>query len=146
MQQAQSWEQLHAVLARNGLHLHPRANGLVISAGDGTTIKASSVSRDFSKPQLEQRFGPFQPTSVQAVAPKPHRRYERKPLGLGANATGLYAQYQVAQAQATAIRSREWEQARARKERRMPRSTAWPRQRDQIGDDHLPRRRGRRPG
>jgi hypothetical protein len=48
-------------MTRNGLHLHPRANGLVITADDGTTIKASSVSRDFSKPKLEQRFGPFQP-------------------------------------------------------------------------------------
>ena len=53
--------QLHAVLSTNGLHLHPRANGLVITAQDGTTVKASSVGRELSKPKLEQRFGPFQP-------------------------------------------------------------------------------------
>jgi hypothetical protein len=118
MQQAQSWEQLHAVLAKHGLHLHPRANGLVITAQDGTTVKASSVGRDFSKPKLEQRFGPFQPAPAQA-AQKPHRRYEKKPLGLGANTAGLYASYQAAQAQASAIRAREWERTRAHKERRI---------------------------
>lgn len=58
---AQSWEQLHAVLAENGLRMHPRANGLVITAGDGTTVKASSVGREFSKPKMELRFGPSRP-------------------------------------------------------------------------------------
>jgi hypothetical protein len=48
----------------------------VITAEDGTTIKASSVGREFSKPKLEQRFGPFQSTPEQKAAQKPHRRYE----------------------------------------------------------------------
>jgi hypothetical protein len=52
---AQSWEELHAILARSGLRLRPRANGLVITAQEGTTIKASSVGREFSKPKLELR-------------------------------------------------------------------------------------------
>jgi hypothetical protein len=119
LQQAHSWEQMHAILAKNGLHLHPRGNGLVITAGDGTSIKASSAGRDFSKPKLEQRFGPFQPAPEQEAALKPHRRYEKKPLGLGANTADLYASYQAAQAQASAIRAREWERTRAHKERRI---------------------------
>jgi hypothetical protein len=119
MQQAQSWEQLHAILATNGLHLHARANGLVISAEDGTTIKASSVSREFSKPKLQQRFGPFQSAPEHKVALKPRRRYEKKPLGLRGHTAGLYAQYQAAQAQAKAVRAREWERVRARTERKI---------------------------
>lgn len=119
MQQAQSWEQLHAVLSTNGLRLHPRANGLVITAQDGTTIKASSVSRELSKPKLEQRFGPFQPAPEQEAALKPARQYEKKPLGLRSDTAKLYAQYQAAQAQVATIRARERERVSARKERRI---------------------------
>lgn len=115
MQQAQSWEQLHAVLATNGLHLHPRANGLVITAQDETTVKASSVGRDFSKPKLEQRFGPFQPAPEQEAALKPRRRYEKKSLGLRPDTVKLYGQYQAAQAQMATIRARERERVRAHK-------------------------------
>jgi hypothetical protein len=119
MQQAQSWEDLHAVLATNGLQLHPRANGLVITAEDGITIKASSVSRDFSKPKLEQRFGPFQPAPEHEAALKPRRRYEKRPLGLRPDTAKLYAQYQGAQAHVATIRARERERVRARKEQRI---------------------------
>ncbi len=119
IQQAQSWEELHAILAMNGLHLHPRSNGLVITSKDGTTIKASSVGRDFSKPRLEQRFGPFQPAPQHEAALKPHAQYEKKPFGLLGNTAGLYAQYQAAQAQAKVVRARGWERVRARKERRI---------------------------
>ncbi|TQK06953.1 TraI/MobA(P) family conjugative relaxase [Herbaspirillum sp. SJZ107] len=119
MQQAQSWEQLHAVLSTNGLHLHPRANGLVITAQDGTTIKASSVGRDFSKPKLEQRFGPFQSALEKEATLKPQRRYEKKPLGLRPDTAKLYAQYRAAQAQVATTRARERERVRARKEQRI---------------------------
>jgi hypothetical protein len=119
MQQAQSWEEMHAVLATNGLRLHPRANGLVITAHDGTTIKASSVGREFSKPKLEQRFGPFLPSLEQEVVLKPQRRYEKKPLALRPDMVKLYAKYRAAQAQITAIRAHERERVRARKERRI---------------------------
>ncbi|MGX9221688.1 TraI/MobA(P) family conjugative relaxase [Massilia varians] len=119
MEQAQSWEQLHAVLSAHGLHLHPRANGLVLTAQDATTIKASSVGREFSKPKLEQRLGPFQPAPEQEVTQKPARQYEKRPLGLHPRTAKLHAQYQAAQAQAKEIRAREWERVRARKERRI---------------------------
>jgi len=119
MQQAQSWEELHAVLSTNGLHLHPRANGLVITAQDGTTVKASSVGLDFSKPKLEQRVGPFQPALEQEAALKPRRRYEKKPLGLRPDTAKLYGQYRAAQAQVATIRARERERIRARKARQI---------------------------
>jgi hypothetical protein len=116
---AQSWEQLHTVLLDNGLSMHPRANGLVITAGDGTTVKASSVGREFSKPKLEQRFGPFEAAPGQQALPRPARRYQKQPLASGFDITELYARYRAAQAQALDGRSREWVQARARKERRI---------------------------
>jgi hypothetical protein len=99
--------------------LHPHANGLVITAQDGTTVKASSVGRDFSKPKLEQRFGSFQPAPEQETTLKPQRRYEKKPLGLRPDTAKLYAQYQAAQAQVATIRARERERVRARKEKRI---------------------------
>jgi hypothetical protein len=119
MLSAQSWEQLQAVLAENGLHLHPRANGLVITTSDGTTIKASSVAREFSKPRLEQRFGPFEPVPQRDAAHNPARRYDKKPLTARGDTSALYAKYQGVQAQVAAMRKRTLEQARTRKERRI---------------------------
>jgi hypothetical protein len=119
MRESQSWEQLHAVLAENGLRLHQRANGLVITAEDGTTVKASSVARELSKPKLEQRFGPFQAVYEQQVAGKPAQRYEKKPLASRVDTTELYARYRLTQEQAAASRARGIEQARERRERRI---------------------------
>jgi len=116
---AQSWEQLHAVLAENGLRMHPRANGLVVTAGDGITVKASSVGREFSKPKLELRFGPFLAGPEQGVSRKPARQYQKLPLASGVDTTKLYARYQATQAETLDGRAREREQARARKERRL---------------------------
>lgn len=119
MQEARSWEEMHAVLAANGLCLHRQANGLMITAGDGTTIKASSVDRGFSKPKLEQRFGMFREAPAQVTAPTAARRYEKEPLRRTVDTSELYARYRAEQAQAATMRAREWEQARARKERRI---------------------------
>lgn len=116
---AQSWDQLHAALAENGLHIHPRANGLVITADNGTTVKASSVGREFSKPKLEQRLGPFQAASGRQIARKPARCYQKKPLASNVDTTALYARYRTAQADVLEGRAGEREQARARKERRV---------------------------
>jgi hypothetical protein len=116
---AQSWEQLHAVLLDNGLRMHPRANGVVITADDGTTVKASSVGREFSRPKLEQRFGPFQAAPGQQGLHKAARRYQKQPLASSVDTTELYARYRAAQADALENRAREREQARARKERRI---------------------------
>jgi hypothetical protein len=118
MRGAQSWDELHAVLLDNGLRFHPQANGLVIAAADGTTVKASSVGREFSKPQLEGRLGPFEGASVQATA-KPVQEYQKQPLASSVDTTELYARYRAAQAEAAARKVRERELARARKDRRL---------------------------
>ncbi len=61
IQSAETWTILHEVLTSNGLSLHVRANGLIFSALNGTSVKASSVDRALSKSRLEARLGAFQP-------------------------------------------------------------------------------------
>ncbi|EFI8498290.1 relaxase/mobilization nuclease domain-containing protein [Escherichia coli] len=58
--QAPSWAALHDLMRDNGLQLRERGNGLVITDGRGTGVKASSVSRALSKPALEKRLGAFE--------------------------------------------------------------------------------------
>src|SRR5712692_4017804 len=53
---ARSWEELEATLARHGLRLRRKGQGLVITDGQ-QQVKASRVARDLSLRRLEQRFG-----------------------------------------------------------------------------------------
>ncbi len=53
---ARSWEALEATLARHGLRLERKGQGLVITDGN-QQVKASRVARDLSLRRLEQRFG-----------------------------------------------------------------------------------------
>lgn len=119
MRSVQSWDEMHALLFENGLRLHPLGNGLAITAVDGTTAKASSVGREFSKPRLEQRLGSFEAAPGQQKKAEPARRYQKAPLATRVDTTELYARYREAQAAAAQSRTREWEHARASKERRI---------------------------
>ncbi|ARQ77065.1 hypothetical protein B6D87_23065 (plasmid) [Pseudomonas fragi] len=58
--QAHTWNDLHEVMRKNGLELQERGNGLIITDGRGVGVKASSVSRNLSKPSLEKRLGAFE--------------------------------------------------------------------------------------
>lgn len=57
---ANNWCQFHQVLEQHGLYLRERGNGLVIVDSSGIGVKASSVSRDFSKAKLEKIYGVFE--------------------------------------------------------------------------------------
>ena len=70
IQNAQSWAELHQVMQENGLELHERGQGLVITDGAELGVKASSVSRDFSKAKLEQRYGVFESQTRSHTAAK----------------------------------------------------------------------------
>ncbi|MCG7556062.1 TraI/MobA(P) family conjugative relaxase [Pseudoalteromonas sp. Of11M-6] len=60
-----SWGELHKYLASHGLKIKPKANGLVFSnSDDSITVKASNVSREFSKSKLEERFGQFENSKI----------------------------------------------------------------------------------
>jgi len=68
---ARSWEQLEATLARHGLRLERKGQGLVITDGK-QQVKASRVARDLSLRRLEQRFGvPYPEREPSARAREP---------------------------------------------------------------------------
>jgi hypothetical protein len=114
---AQSWQELHQVMRDNGLELRERANGLVIEAGDGTKVKASTVARDLSKPKLEARLGPFEASPERQAQTKAKRQYQKDPIRLRVNTVELYARYKAEQQTLTATRGQALEQARRRKDR-----------------------------
>jgi TraI-like middle domain/MobA/VirD2-like, nuclease domain/Large polyvalent protein-associated domain 7 len=114
LQYTQSWAELHQVLRDNGLEIRERANGLVITDGAGTVVKASSVSRDLSKAKLEARLGAFQP-APDLGAIKPSRRYEPRPVRTGADTSELYAKYRVEQERCGRERQAQSLAARSRK-------------------------------
>lgn len=86
---AKSWEELHSVLAKNGLAISPRGNGLVIKGGD-VHCKASSVDRGMSKVALEKRFGEFREVPVTAEA---EQTYEKKPMKHNYDTSKLWETY-----------------------------------------------------
>lgn len=69
LQSASSWQGLHQKLSENGLSIQERGTGFVLVSSDGTMVKASTVARDLSRKQLEQRLG-----SYQAHAGNPKKR------------------------------------------------------------------------
>lgn len=72
---AKSWDEVHGIMRSHGLLLKERANGLVIVDEQGLGIKASSVSRAFSKPGLEKRLGAFVRDAREVVAPDIGKRH-----------------------------------------------------------------------
>lgn len=116
---AQSWQELHQVMLTNGLEIHQRGNGLVVTAEDGTTVKASSIGRDYSKNKLEARFGAFEPSPERAAGEKPRKVYEKKPMRSRVNTVELHAKYKKDQANIGASRTAEWAKAIDRKNRQI---------------------------
>ena len=113
---AQSWSSLHEVMRDHGLEIREHANGLIISAENGISVKASSVHREFSKKNLEGRLGSFTKSQApESGASK--KRYEKKPMRSKVNTVELHARYKQAQQTATATRATEWAKAVARKNR-----------------------------
>ena len=114
---AQSWQELHQVMRDNGLELRERANGLVIEAGDGTMVKASTLARDLSKPKLEARLGPFEAAPERQTRTKAKRQYQKDPIRLRVNTVELYARYKEAQQHLMATRAGALTEAKRRKVR-----------------------------
>jgi hypothetical protein len=119
MRHAASWTALHSLMRQNGLRLHERGNGLVISAEDGTSVKASSIGREFSKVRLEALLGSFVSAPEADHTERPAKTYKARPLRSRMDTTGLYAAYQEAQQQAAASRVSESAQASAHKQRQV---------------------------
>lgn len=116
---AQSWAELHQVMSGNGLEIRARGNGLVVVAGDGTHVKASTLGRELSKAKLESRYGPFEALPAHLDTTRPHRQYRKAPMRLRADTTELYARYRTEQGSLTAARTEAMAQQRERKERQI---------------------------
>ena len=138
LQAAQSWAELHQAMQAKGLALRERGNGLVFTAQDGTTVKASSVARDYSKRQLEVRLGPFEPCAERSCTSSPGQActsapehpflepsslvppattYARQPMRSGIDTAPMYARYQAEQQAGKVLRRDEWARAIDRKTR-----------------------------
>jgi hypothetical protein len=133
---AQSWTELHALLREKGLELRERGNGFVIASEDGTMIKASSISRDFSKNKLQTRFGafenpphsnPFGSERIQGMLETKQgdrgslrKRYQPKPIqSISIDTSELYARYTAEQQRVQTDRTAEGSHAHADKLRKI---------------------------
>lgn len=113
---ATSWAELHQVMRDNGLELRARGNGLVIEAGDGTTVKASTLARDLSKPALEKRLGGFEASPERQAQTTAKRTYQKDPVRMRVNTVELYAKYKAEQKGLTAARAEALAKAKRRKD------------------------------
>ncbi|MCW8452569.1 TraI/MobA(P) family conjugative relaxase [Legionella quinlivanii] len=92
LRECRDWASLHDTLAAHDLALRLRGNGLIVESGFGISIKASSLSREFSKKKLEDRLGPFQPLHREISI---NQSYALRPLQQGIKANSLYKKYLV---------------------------------------------------
>ncbi|NCT57282.1 MAG: relaxase/mobilization nuclease domain-containing protein [Legionella sp.] len=90
---AKDWAALHQVLAQHGIIMRVKANGFVFCNDKGLTIKASSVSRGFSKHSLESKLGAFTPAAFDGEAQKKNV-YRYEPLNKNVIGSELYTRYQ----------------------------------------------------
>ena len=111
-----SWQDLHQVLQNHGLEIKERGNGLVFVSGNGIAVKASTVDRSLSKPNLIKRLGAFEPVidtpqantqSTQATEAKA-KHYQLRPLQDNVNTSRLYERYQRQQANAASWHKEQW--------------------------------------
>lgn len=116
---AQNWAELHQVMRDNGLEIRAGGNGLVVVAGDGTHVKASTLGREFSKAKLESRYGPFEALLEHRKQTRPQRQYQKAPMRLRADTAELYARYKTEQQSLTAARTEAIAQQRRQKERQI---------------------------
>jgi hypothetical protein len=117
LQAAASWDELHRVLQEHGLKLQERGNGLVISDQDGLMVKASSVARELSKGKLVDRFGAFKSQTRPVNTEGSGKKYEARPVRSRIDTTLLFARYKNDQQGTRANRTKEWKDARAKRDR-----------------------------
>jgi hypothetical protein len=93
-----SWPALHEELARFGVRLVRRGNGLAIvdATRPNLACKASALGREWSKQRLCERYGEFVPgPEVPQVARDQVQPYEERPLGRALD-DGLWREYREA--------------------------------------------------
>ena len=107
--EAKSWDTVHKILADRGLEIRVKANGLVFRDNTGLLVKASSISRNFSKKNLESRLGDFKPSPYKINA-KSTNVYRYEPLNKKVLSSEIYARYLHEKSQGKAILSEKLKQ------------------------------------
>jgi len=106
---ADNWQDLHQVLARHGLEIKERGNGLVLVANNGVAVKASSVDRSLSKGNLTRRLGAFVPVDNSKQSSQQNaKQYQPRPLQNQIDNSKLYARYQQVQSDSARQRTTQW--------------------------------------
>lgn len=92
---ATDWQTLHEGLARHGLVIRPRGNGLILADRHNQrhTAKASMVDRALALKKLEEKFGLYLPARNLEKIPE-QSRYQATPLHRSPERGALYAEYQ----------------------------------------------------
>lgn len=76
LSEAKTWNEFNALLKDKGLTLQIKGNGFVFKTDDDSvSVKASSVSRDFSFEKLSKKLGPFEPFDPK---PKEEPKWKKK--------------------------------------------------------------------
>lgn len=88
--QVKSWSELHNLLHENGLKIIKKGNGVVFVNSEGTAVKGSSVDRNFSLKNLEDKLGGFEDVET----PYQLKSYVTKPLDSSSESQKLYKSYQ----------------------------------------------------
>lgn len=95
LEKADSWGELHKAFAEHDLEIRPRGAGFVISARSQKAFtKASDLGREFSKGQLESKFGPYQEPAEQIRQQEPVESYRKPPQQGGAERSELWEKFQ----------------------------------------------------
>ena len=92
--QAGTWRDFHAALAQSGIAFQLRGNGAIfINLKSGTSCKASSVGREFSKSALEKKYGEFQegPRGIKPIKAS----YDKAPRMHSARQSELWLRYKA---------------------------------------------------
>lgn len=110
LQEADSWQGLHAVLTSHSLAIREWGNGFVVVTQDGLAVKASSVDRALSKKHLTERLGGWVPAD-KMLAQASVKQYQKRPMEPSASA--LYTAYLNEQQTLRALRLEELGWAKA---------------------------------
>ncbi|MDG6882830.1 conjugal transfer relaxase TraI [Phocoenobacter uteri] len=89
-----NWEELHKVLNESNLYIRLKGNGFVIGDKESNLeVKASTISRDLSKPNLEKKFGEFICNRKEFLG-KTNKKYKKEPVFKGKiDTTDLFLSY-----------------------------------------------------
>ncbi len=114
---AANWQDLHKVLARNGLEIKERGNGFVFKSNNGIAVKASSVDRSLSKGNLIKRLGEFEYIDDSMNPQNPaDKQYQPRSVHTKQDTTNLFAQYQREQREAATGRAEQWAILRSKRD------------------------------